>query len=762
MLSVTDPNDQTTSYTYDALGRQTSVTYPAVNGAAATAYTYYNDNNNTMKTVDPDGHVTISYFDGLSRETEVQVMNGTNAFSTVYYTYDWLDQVATKTTATGHTYTYSYDWDGRLTNVTNPDGTYETTAYNLTANTKTVTDEDGHPTVYQYNRDGWLTSVKEYNSSTTYYLTKYSYDLSGNMLSVTDAKNQVTSYQYDDLNRLVTTTFPDSTYEAKTYDAIGNLLTRTTANGTTISYAYDSLNRLVNVTYPGSGGNVTYTYDANGNRLSQVSPSAKDYYTYDARDRLTNQTEVVEGTSLTTLYAYDAAGNVVQITYPDGYQLSIAYDGVGWLQSVGNRLTMVNGTNTVNYTYGSFNRLTSAGNVNYTYDANGDMITKSGGWAYSYDNENRLTSVTHNGVTVQQNLYDGDGNRVEQTTHGGSVVYSYQGVSILYQKNLTSGTTTKSFYAGGIQVAQMVNYTTYYLHQDALGSTRLVMTSSMLLSFSSNFGAYGSNYAMSGAEAFQYTGKLLDEATGLYYEGARYYDPSTGRFVTEDSVVGITTDPMSLNRYMYARDNPMKIVDMNGHEWWNPVADLTTAASDVVGAATDVANAASNAWNSLQPQNQAIVVTAGTDVLAVGAVISVPLTGGFTAPLASAAVGAAVSTTSYTIFSGSSATATGALTAAGVGAAAGLVTFGVGGALTGAGASAAVSAAGATFAGNFASGVLQTTAGGSGLTIHSLVSIALTSAITAPIGAAGSYLTEATGLSGVGGRASRLSTLWTG
>ena len=127
-----------------------------------------------------------------------------------------------------------------------------------------------------------------------------------------------------------------------------------------------------------------------------------------------------------------------------------------------------------------------------------------------------------------------------------------------------------------------------YLHQDALGSTRLVMPASMTPSFDANYVPYGMNYAMAGEEAFQYTGKLLDEATGLYYEGARYYDPETGRFITEDSVVGSTSDPQSLNRYVYARDNPMKIVDMNGHEWWNPMADLITAASDVVGAATDV------------------------------------------------------------------------------------------------------------------------------------------------------------------------------
>ncbi|MDG6988187.1 MAG: RHS repeat-associated core domain-containing protein [Nitrososphaerota archaeon] len=114
-------------------------------------------------------------------------------------------------------------------------------------------------------------------------------------------------------------------------------------------------------------------------------------------------------------------------------------------------------------------------------------------------------------------------------------------------------------------MAQMVNYTTYYLHQDALGSTRLVMPASIVSSFSSNYVPYGMDYAMVGEELFQYTGKLLDESTGLYYEGARYYDPTTGRFITEDSYNGTLTDPLSQNRYLYAEDNPMRYVDPTGH-----------------------------------------------------------------------------------------------------------------------------------------------------------------------------------------------------
>ena len=111
----------------------------------------------------------------------------------------------------------------------------------------------------------------------------------------------------------------------------------------------------------------------------------------------------------------------------------------------------------------------------------------------------------------------------------------------------------------------MVGSTTYYLHEDALGSTRLETTSTVTIKFSSNYIPYGSNYAVSGKEVFMYTGKPYDSATGLYYEGARYYDPTTGRFITQDSYPGSPADPLSMNLYVYARDNPERYTDPDGH-----------------------------------------------------------------------------------------------------------------------------------------------------------------------------------------------------
>jgi RHS repeat-associated protein len=139
--------------------------------------------------------------------------------------------------------------------------------------------------------------------------------------------------------------------------------------------------------------------------------------------------------------------------------------------------------------------------------------------------------------------------------------------NILYDKNVTGGTTTitKHFYADGLQVAKMVGTGVYYLHEDALGSTMLTVTSTLTVKFSSNYVPYGPNYAISGKEVFMYTGKPYDAATGLYYFAARFYDPSLGRFITEDSYNGTKTDPLSMNRYSYAVENPIKYVDPTGH-----------------------------------------------------------------------------------------------------------------------------------------------------------------------------------------------------
>jgi filamentous hemagglutinin len=64
----------------------------------------------------------------------------------------------------------------------------------------------------------------------------------------------------------------------------------------------------------------------------------------------------------------------------------------------------------------------------------------------------------------------------------------------------------------------------------------------------------------------QFTGQVKDEETGLYYYGARYYDPELGRFIQADTIIPDLDNPQSYNRYAYTLNNPLRYTDPTGHE----------------------------------------------------------------------------------------------------------------------------------------------------------------------------------------------------
>ena len=116
---------------------------------------------------------------------------------------------------------------------------------------------------------------------------------------------------------------------------------------------------------------------------------------------------------------------------------------------------------------------------------------------------------------------------------------------------------------GSMQVAKVVNSSVYYTHADHLGSVRMVTSGSGQTTFATDYVPYGTRYGATGTEVFSYTGKPYDGATGLYYFGARYYDPAAGRFVSEDAYD--SKDPLHLNKYCYADENPLRFNDPSGH-----------------------------------------------------------------------------------------------------------------------------------------------------------------------------------------------------
>jgi len=178
-------------------------------------------------------------------------------------------------------------------------------------------------------------------------------------------------------------------------------------------------------------------------------------------------------------------------------------------------------------------------------------------------NEDRLINVKKNGAFSAHYTYDADGRRVRSVDRGGVIDYVYSGLNVIDE--VCGGAHEKHVYAGGMHIASNSSGTVEYYHVDHLGSTRLKTNSTGSVIYESNYEPYGPGCCESDSEDYRYTGKQEDP-TGLYYFGARYYDPVTGRFTTRDTVMGDLADPQSLNRYSYCRNNPHKYTDPDGHD----------------------------------------------------------------------------------------------------------------------------------------------------------------------------------------------------
>ncbi len=108
-------------------------------------------------------------------------------------------------------------------------------------------------------------------------------------------------------------------------------------------------------------------------------------------------------------------------------------------------------------------------------------------------------------------------------------------------------------------------------HTDQQGSVRAITNGSAQLVYSTRYEPYGhprhtANGAGYSEQPLAYTGAPFDPEGAVIYLNARYYAPGEARFIQRDSVFGSDTDPVSLNRYVYARDNPMMYNDPSGHD----------------------------------------------------------------------------------------------------------------------------------------------------------------------------------------------------
>jgi len=206
----------------------------------------------------------------------------------------------------------------------------------------------------------------------------------------------------------------------------------------------------------------------------------------------------------------------------------------------------------------------------YGYDAAGNM-TSDGSHTYTYDAENRLIAV--DGGNTAKYTYDAEGNRIQ--TVSGSVINQYvfgTGGEVLHEVGGTGTFNVHYLYFGGQLAAQMKNSTTYFIHTDHLGSTRVVTNLSGGVFDSMDYLPFGEQIAGDTGTSHKFTGKERDAESGLDNFGARYDSSTLGRFMTPDWAAKPTTvpyasfgDPQTLNLYSYVENAPVNRADADGH-----------------------------------------------------------------------------------------------------------------------------------------------------------------------------------------------------
>lgn len=586
-IKVTDDKGNKIISAYDRLGRRVSVTHP---DAGLTIYEYdLNGNLTKQTTANLQGGNGIKY--NYDRERLVNVVYPLNPLNNVMFTYGApgaasfgagriiKQQDASGTqeffhnplgmvvkekrvinipsnTALTHITQWTYDTWNRLTGMIYP---------------------DGEALTYNYNVGGMLHDMSGINSGTAYnYLPQAGYDK----------------------------------FENKIYQRYGN--------GTEMTYAFEpDRRRLQKMTAKTAAGRLmmdnSYTYDKENNILSIVNnapvpPSnlmggKSDYhYTYDDLYRLTNATGIYTGSSHQHRYT-------VSMQYDNLYNITSKQQVHERKGNGANWVTQNQTTYSYSYNYNVNGKPHSAIHVGenaYQYDANGNQVDRKHDVSAqnrktAWDEENRMKTLSDNGQTFNY-TYDGAGERVLKSTGqlqsvsvNGKPVTKTNGLGnyVVYVNPyvvVRSGQFTKHFYIEEGRIVSKLGESgngnssakaeangngngnnqeafQFYYHPDHLGNTAFVTDRQGEVYQHLEYFPFGETmieeHGNQERTPYLYNAKELDEETGLYYYGARYYETRTSTWQSVDPLWDLP-DEIDKSPYAYVLNNPLSYNDPDG------------------------------------------------------------------------------------------------------------------------------------------------------------------------------------------------------
>ena len=632
LITTIDDDDNEFEVEYDSLGRKIRSIDPDM---GTWTYTYDDDGRMTEQVDGRGNKVQFTYNDDLGRVSQKTIRNSSNTVvETITYTYDQSDdaeytvhkgQLYKVTDGEGWTKT-GYDARGRAIKstryVTETDEEYTTqTGYDIADRVTQIAYPNNQAVIaYSYDEVSHLVKVESLWGTGA---DEVFYEASGfneihQETRIDYGNGLATEYEYYDqtrrLKRMVTLGDPNVQGISYTYDKASNIKSVTDGAHTGVtscglsSIQYDDLHRLVSLYSAGESTTYTYEYDALGN-VHKNGEMGTGSYTYSA----TQPHAVVSANG--NSYAYDACGNMTTRNSSEYGNQTLTYDEQNRLVQVA-----ISGGSTVQFGY-------SAGGSRLWKKVGGQVTGLWIGSIYeekdgkvlchvyagdrlvaSFEPERALACIIQNNRYLAAIYNNGSEALMAVFGHGRAplggmglaiviglacgIVYSRKrlwqvhGLSSpaaprLFFRQLLLMCLVGSIVLSGIPQAAYATPTYdpvfYYYHPDHLGSAQIMTDRAGEIVQHYGYHTYGSERYRDNISAFsvsnRYTGQTLDEDTGLYYYGARYYDPELARFIQADSTVPDPEFSQAYNRYAYVYNNPLKFTDPAGQRpFWTVAA----------------------------------------------------------------------------------------------------------------------------------------------------------------------------------------------
>ncbi|TYR37429.1 endonuclease [Sphingobacterium phlebotomi] len=612
---------QYTETEYDTFGRISRTSLPSRGTSAAhwNTYAYDNYDRPTMLTA-ASGKTTSWSYSGLSStetKNDIATTRTTDATGVLISVSDpggtitYLprpDGQPLSITAPGAvTTSFEYDAFGRQTKLIDPSAGQQTFAYVYTASgvlTQTETNPKG-TNISVFDKYGRITSLQRQGEFTT----TFAYNTNGQLVNETSTNGTSKTYTYDTYDRILTErdTVPDNKWLQKRY-----------------TYSSGRVSSIQYIAQSGTIGTENFVHAHGHNTEIKLNGTTSVW-------KLTEENDLGQFTKGTTgtmdrIYSYTAYGMPTGRTAGSIQNFAYSFD-----VQKGNLLSRTDNihSKTEAFSYDNLNRLSSAAGKVITYAPNGNITRIQGVGTMNYDNIDkpyqvtmlnpegtavplreqnvaytafqRPSSIEENGV-IASFVYNADGDRVKMhVVNGTTPVLTRYYIGGQYELDATSN--IERLYLGGdaysapaVYVKEAGSWKIYYICRDYLGSITHIANADGSLKQELSYDAWGRLRNPATQVAFAsgseptlflgrgYTGHEHLAWFGLVNMNARLYDPALGRFLSPDPYVQMPDFTQNFNRYSYALNNPLIYVDPNGEFVWFIPALIAVGKAILVGA----------------------------------------------------------------------------------------------------------------------------------------------------------------------------------